>query len=42
MHVGRIVLDPDPSAGTTREERRAAVALADQFAIAVRRTRQRA
>ncbi len=42
VHVGRIVLDPDPSAGTTREERRAAVALADQFAIAVRRTRQRA
>jgi K+-sensing histidine kinase KdpD len=42
VRLGRIVLDPDPTAGTTREERRAAIALADQFAIALRRTPQRA
>lgn len=36
--IGQIVLDPDPEVGVTREQRRAAVALADQFAIALRRS----
>jgi K+-sensing histidine kinase KdpD len=36
--LGRIDLTPDPSVGTTREQRRAAAALADQFAIAARRS----
>jgi K+-sensing histidine kinase KdpD len=35
--IGQIILDPDPEAGVTREQRRTAVALADQFAIALRR-----
>ncbi|MDO8363246.1 MAG: DUF4118 domain-containing protein [Actinomycetota bacterium] len=37
VHLGQIVLDPDPEVGVTREERRAAVAVADQLAIALRR-----
>jgi len=35
-HLGRLVLLPDPRVGVTREQRRAAVALADQLAIALR------
>ena len=35
--IGRIVLMGDPGHGTTREQRRAAVAIADQFALAFHR-----
>lgn len=35
--IGRIVLTGDPAHGTTREQRRAAVAIADQFALALHR-----
>lgn len=37
VRLGQIVLDPDPEVGVTREQRRTAVALADQLAIALRR-----
>ncbi|MGB8858257.1 MAG: DUF4118 domain-containing protein [Ilumatobacteraceae bacterium] len=40
QHLGQIVLEPNPNVGVTREQRRAAVAIADQFAIAVRRSPQ--
>jgi K+-sensing histidine kinase KdpD len=39
-HLGQIVLEPGAGVGVTREQRRAAVALADQFALAVRRSPQ--
>lgn len=35
-HLGRLVVVPDSAVGVTREERRAAIALADQLAIALR------
>lgn len=36
--LGQILLVPDASVGVSREQRRAAVAIADQFAIALRRS----
>lgn len=38
--LGQLVLDPDPQVGVSREQRRAAVAIADQFAIALLREPQ--
>jgi K+-sensing histidine kinase KdpD len=35
--LGQLVVAPDPDLGVTREQRRAAVAIADQFALALRR-----
>ena len=35
--MGRIIVDPDTNVGVTREQRRTAVAIADQFAIALRK-----
>jgi hypothetical protein len=35
--LGQLVVKPDSNVGVTREQRRAAVAIADQFAIAVLR-----
>jgi hypothetical protein len=35
--LGQLVVKPDANVGVTREQRRAAVAIADQFAIAVLR-----
>jgi K+-sensing histidine kinase KdpD len=40
QHLGQIVLEPNPEIGVTREQRRAAVAIADQFAIALRKSPQ--
>ena len=40
VRLGRIVLAPDPSAGVTRVQRRTAVAMADQLAIALRGRQQ--
>ena len=40
VRLGRIVLAPDPKAGVTREQRRTAVAMADQLAIALRGRQQ--
>jgi hypothetical protein len=37
--LGRLVLVPQPHRGTTRAQRRVAVALADQLAVAAARTR---
>lgn len=34
--AGTIVLEPDPEVGVTREQRRTAVAIVDQFAIALK------
>ncbi len=39
MHFGNVVLEPDPEVGITREQRRTAVAIVDQFAIALRQQR---
>ncbi len=36
-HFGQITLLPNPQVGVTREQRRAAVAIADQFAISIQR-----
>ncbi|MCE9623024.1 MAG: DUF4118 domain-containing protein [Actinomycetia bacterium] len=41
-HLGQITLLTDPNVGVTREQRRAAVAIADQFAIAYQREFHRA
>ena len=35
--MDRIIVDPDTNVGVTREQRRTAVAIADQFAIALRK-----
>jgi hypothetical protein len=35
--LGQLVVEPDPNVGVTREQRRAAIAIADQFAIALLR-----
>lgn len=37
--LGQLVVEPDPDVGVTREQRRAAVAIADQFAVALSRSR---
>jgi hypothetical protein len=34
--VGNVLLDPNPEVGVTREQRRTAVAIVDQLAIALR------
>jgi K+-sensing histidine kinase KdpD len=39
QQLGRLVLVPQPHSGTTRSQRRVAVALADQLAVAAARTR---
>ncbi len=36
--LGRLVLVPQPHRGTTRPQRRVAVAIADQFAVALAHT----
>ena len=41
-HLGQITLLTDPNVGVTREQRRAAIAIADQFAIAYQRELHRA
>lgn len=41
-HLGQIILHPDPDVGVTREQRRAAIAIADQFAISFRNDPSRA
>jgi hypothetical protein len=36
IRLGQVILDPDPTVGVTREQRRAAVAIVDQFALVLR------
>jgi K+-sensing histidine kinase KdpD len=36
IRLGQVILSPDPTVGVTREQRRAAVAIVDQFALVLR------